>query len=182
MEPQPVKVFVGVLTASLSSVKEVTSLLEQHLGSIDTQSPVLEFDFTDYYEREMGPGLKRIFLGFARLVIPDSLVHLKLFTNRLEQNLAVEGKRTANIDPGYLAPARVVLASTKDFAHRLYLGKGIYGEITLMYQKKDFLTLPWTYPDYRSEAYRQFFRELRQIYMAQLGTPGNMLERKDFPG
>ena len=85
-----------------------------------------------------------------------------------------------NIDPGYLTAARVVLASTKDFAHRLYLGKGIYGEVTLLYQKKDFQALPWTYPDYRSEAYRQFFRELRRVYMAQLAASGSMLEEKNL--
>ena len=98
---------------------------------------------------------------------------IKLSTNRLEQSLSVNGKRTVNIDPGYLTPARVVLASTKDFGHRLYLGRGIYGEVTLMYQKKEFRPLPWTYPDYRSEPYHRFFEELLRVYMAQLASCGN---------
>jgi hypothetical protein len=179
-EPQPVKVFVGILTARPSTLTELRGSLEEQLGPIDAQSQLLEFNFTDYYEPEMGSGLKRMFLGFRRPASPDALVDLKLFTNRVERTLAVNGKRTVNIDPGYLTAARVVLASTKDFAHRLYLGKGIYGEVTLLYQKKDFQALPWTYPDYRSEAYRQFFRELRRVYMAQLAESGSMAGEKDF--
>ena len=173
-EPQPVKVFVGVLTANIHILPELKEALEQKLGPVTLQSEVLDFNYTDYYEAEMGPALKRVFLAFQRLVNPEALVELKLFTNGLEQNLAQNGKRTVNLDPGYLTPARVVLASTKDFGHRLYLGKGIYGEVTLMYQKKDFRALPWTYPDYRSEAYLRFFRELRRVYLAQLDTAQSM--------
>jgi hypothetical protein len=172
-EPQPVKVFVGILSARPSTLTELRSSLEKQLGPVDCESQLLDFTYTDYYEPEMGFGLKRKFWGFGRLAGPDALVDLKLFTNGLEQTLAVNGKRTVNIDPGYLTPARVVLASTKDFGHRIYLGKGIYGEVTLMYQKKGFRPLPWTYPDYRSEAYQQFFRELRGLYMTQLASCGN---------
>ena len=179
-EPQSVKVFVGILLALPSTPPELHALLEDQLGPIDTQSHLLEFDYTNYYEPEMGSGLKRKFLGFGRLASPEALVDLKLFTNRVEQTFAINGRRTVNLDPGYLTAARVVLASTKDFAHRLYLGKGIYGEVTLLYQKKDFRALPWTYPDYRSEAYRQFFRELRRVYMAQLAASGSMLEENNL--
>jgi hypothetical protein len=179
-EPQPVKVFVGILLALPSTLPELHALLEDQLGPIDTQSHLLEFDYTNYYEPEMGSGLKRKLLGFGCLASPEALVELKIFTNRVEQTFAINGRRTVNLDPGYLTAARVVLASTKDFAHRLYLGKGIYGEVTLLYQKKDFRALPWTYPDYRSEAYRQFFRELRRVYMAQLAASGSMLEEKNL--
>jgi hypothetical protein len=172
-EPQPVKVFVGILTAQPSALTELRGSLERQLGPADCESQLLDFAYTDYYEPEMGPGLKRKFWGFGRLAAPDALMDLKLFTNRMEQTLAINGRRTVNIDPGYLTPARVVLASTKDFGHRLYLGKGIYGEVTLMYQKKGFRSLPWTYPDYGSEPYDQFFRELRQVYMTQLASYGN---------
>ena len=169
-DPQPVKVFVGILTHLPSSLPQLRGSLEEHLGPIDYESQLLDFDFTDYYEPEMGSGLKRNFWGFRRLVDPGALVDLKLFTNQLEQTLAVNGKRIVNIDPGYLTAARIVLASTKDFGHRLYLGKGIYGEVTLMYQKKGLRPLPWTYPDYRSEAYHEFFKGLRQVYMTQLAS------------
>lgn len=171
-EPQPVKVFVGVLTAEPSALPQLRGSLEKLLGPVDCESQLLEFDFTNYYEPEMGSGLKRQFWGFRRLAQPESLVDMKLATNRLEQASAANGKRKVNVDPGYLTAARLVLASTKDFGHRLYLGKGIYGEVTLMYQKRGFRPLPWTYPDYRSEAYHRFFRELRQVYVAQLGSAG----------
>jgi hypothetical protein len=180
-EPQPVKFFVGILTAMTPALTELRGSLEEQFGSVDYESKLLEFAYTDYYEPEMGAGLKRKFWGFSRLAVPDVLVDLKLFTNRLEQTLAVNGKRKVNIDPGYLSAARVVLASTKDFAHRLYLGRGIYGEVTLVYQKKDFRALPWTYPDYRSEAYLQYFRELRKVYMAQLTSSGSMSGDSDSP-
>ena len=169
-DPQSVKFFVGILTALPPALTELRGPLEERLGPVDSESDLLDFAYTDYYQPEMGSGLKRKFWGFGRLASPDALVDLKLFTNRVERTLAIDGKRTVNVDPGYLTAARVVLASTKDFAHRLYLGKGIYGEVTLMYQKKDFQALPWTYPDYRSEAYLQYFRELRKVYMAQLAS------------
>jgi hypothetical protein len=169
-QPQPVKVFVGLLTAKPLALPVLNGLLEERFGPVDCESPLLDFAYTDYYEPEMGVELKRKFFGFGRLASPDSLVDLKLFTNQVEQTLAINGRRTVNMDPGYLTPARVVLASTKDFGHRLYLGKGIYGEVTLMYQKKSFLALPWTYPDYRSEVYQRFFKELRRVYMGQLAS------------
>jgi Domain of unknown function (DUF4416) len=180
-DAQPVKFFVGILTALPPALPELRRVLEEQLGPVDSESELLDFAYTDYYEPEMGSGLKRKFWGFGRLASPDALVELKLFTNRAEQTLAIDGKRTVNVDPGYLTAARVVLASTKDFAHRLYLGKGIYGEVTLVYQRKDLQSLPWTYTDYRSEAYLQYFRELRKIYMAQLAASRSMFEGGDFP-
>ena len=179
--PQPVKLFAGLLTARPSALGEVRGRLEERLGPVDTESGWLDFDYTDYYEPEMGAGLKRVLWGFARLDGPEALVDLKLCTNCLEQALAVDGRRVVNIDPGYLAPARVVLASTKDFAHRLYLGKGIYGEVTLMYRRKGFQPLPWTYPDYRSEAYHRFFRELRRLYLGQLASYGSVVNSRSEP-
>lgn len=162
------KLFVGLLTSQLALLLQVYRMLEEKLGSIAISSPVLDFDYTDYYEAEMGAGLKRQFLGFSNLVSPDKLVDIKLFTNDLEQTLAEEGKRRVNLDPGYLTAAKVVLVTTKDFAHRLYLGRGIYGEVTLLFRHRKFEPLPWAYPDYRSEAYQHFFQELRAGYMAQL--------------
>lgn len=166
--PQPVKVFAGILTARPSALAEVRGRLEERLGAVDLESGPLDFDYTDYYQPEMGPGLKRLLWGFTRLDGPEALVDLKLYTNGVERAFSAGGQRTVNIDPGYLAPARVVLASTKDFAHRLYLGQGIYGEVTLMYRRGGFQPLPWTYPDYRSEAYQEFFRGLRRLYLRQL--------------
>ena len=171
-EPQLVKTFVGMLTARLSVMPRVSSLLQERLGPIDIESDTLDFNYTRYYEEEMGPGLKRRFLGFRHLAPPERLVRVKFFTNELEQILAEEGKRLVNLDPGYLTAAKVVLVSTKDHAHRLYLGSGIYGEVTLVYQDRRFQILPWTYPDYRSEVYHKFFKQLRTAYLAQIAIKG----------
>jgi hypothetical protein len=169
-EPQKVKIFVGLLIARLSPLPQVCRLLEEKLGTVDLSSQALDFNYTNYYEAEMGTGLKRVFLGFSDLVTPDKLVDIKLFTNGLEQTLSEGGKRLVNLDPGYLTAAKVVLATTKDYAHRLYLGSSIYGEVTLVFRKKQFQPLAWTYPDYRTEAYHEFFRQLRSKYMRQLAA------------
>jgi len=116
----------------------------------------------------MGAGIKRQFVSFTRLILTEQLPAIKLLTNEIEQDLALNGKRRVNIDPGYLNLAKVVLATTKDYSHRLYLGQGIYGEVTLTYAKGKFNPFPWTYPDYQTQAYRQFFEEIREIYKNQL--------------
>lgn len=171
-EPQLVKTFVGILTGRLSLLSTVNSLLQERLGPISIESDLLEFNYTRYYENEMGPGLKRCFVGFDLLGPPDKLVEVKSFTNDLERTFSEEGKRLVNLDPGYLTAAKVVLASTKDYAHRLYLGGGIYGEVTLVYQDRRFRALPWTYPDYRTEMYHDFFRQLRTGYLSQIASEG----------
>lgn len=169
-EPQQVKIFIGLLIAQLSLLPQVRRLLEENIGTIDLSSPVLDFNYTNYYEAEMGTGLKRVFLGFSDLVIPDRVVNIKLYTNELEQTLSEGGKRLVNLDPGYLTAAKVVLVTTKDYAHRIYLGSGIYGEVTLIFHRKQFQPLAWTYPDYQSEAYYEFFSQLRSKYVMQLAT------------
>ena len=167
-EPKPVKLFVGLLTATLSLLPHIRSSLESDFGPVELESRLIDFDFTRYYEPEMGSGLKRQFWGFQNLIVPGELPEIKLMTNELEKASAVEGRRLVNLDPGYLAAAKVVLATTKDFAHRLYLGQGIYGEITLLFRHGRFEPLPWTYPDYRSEEYYPFFYDLRKLYLSQL--------------
>lgn len=166
--PKPVRFFAGLLTGRLDILPRIYEAMEERLGPIDYTSELIEFNFTNYYEQELGPGLKRQFLSFQNLVSPDKLVEIKLFTNELEQKWSEEGKRLLNIDPGYLNDSRVVLASTKDFSHRIYMGQGIYAEITLLFRHKQFEPLPWTYPDFRDPAYQQVFKALRLKYMEQV--------------
>ena len=122
-----------------------------YFGETDFQSNPMPFTHTDYYQKEFGDGLQRVFISFKKLVSPNVLSKIKVSSNTIEKKLAQKDLRTVNIDPGYLALAKVVLASTKDFYHRIYLDKGIYAEITLLYQQKRFRPLEWTYPDYRSQ-------------------------------
>lgn len=166
--PKPVRLFIGLLTGRLDILPRIYKAMEEKLGPIDYTSELIDFDFTSYYEKELGPGLKRQFLSFQDLISPDRLAEIKCFTNELEQKWSEGENRIINIDPGYLNDSRIVLASTKDFSHRIYLGQGIYAEITLLFQHKHFEPLPWTYPDFRSEAYQIILQELRQRYMKQL--------------
>lgn len=145
--------------------------LEKKFGPIELKSPVIPFNYTDYYEEEIGRDIKRQFLSFQKLIDPGSLAGIKLFTNKLEERLQRERVgpgRPINLDPGYLASSKLVLASTKDYYHRIYLEKGIYAEVTLRYVKGAFEPLPWTYPDYRSKEYIDFFTESRILYTKKL--------------
>ena len=167
-EPGPVKLVISLLAGEPALFAEVKSELCRTLGPIDYESELLPFDHTDYYAAEFGPGLQRQIVTFERLVDPGDLPTIKRQTNNLEWALAEQGKRRVNIDPGYVSLGKLVLASTKDHAHRLYLGQGIYGEGTLVYRQGRFGPWPWTYPDYGSERYCALFDEIRRRYKTQL--------------
>ena len=141
-------------------------------GPIALESPPFPFDQTSYYDATIGPGLRKTFFAFARPADPAALADWKLTTNAWEQEYAaVAGRaepRPLNIDPGYIALGKLVLASTKDFVHRIYLGRGIYAEITLYYSKLRWLHHAWTFPDYRSEAYHDFFTQCREYLHREL--------------
>ena len=169
----PVKLFIGVLVSHSKLIPDVQQRLSDTFGSIDHRSPVIPFDFTDYYEPEMGDIIDRVFFSFERLIEADRLPEIKRQTNQLEEELAPllqSVKRPVNLDPGYIEQAKVILASTKNFYHRIYLGRGIFGEVTMHFKHNAYEFFPWTYPDYQSEAYQGFFLELRQIYRAKLRT------------
>lgn len=165
---QPVKLFASLLAADLALLQETKAALAAALGPIDYESDLLPFNHTDYYEPEFGTHLQRVIVTFQPLVDPGDLPAVKRRTNEMEQASAQDGKRRANIDPGYVSLGKMVLATTKDHAHRLYLGQGIYGEGTLVYQRGAFRPWPWSYPDYASERYCALFLEIRARYKAQL--------------
>src|SRR5262245_12293191 len=173
----PVKLFIGVLTAHGKFIPQVEERLVAAYGPIDHRSDIIPFDFTDYYEPEMGDIIDRIFFSFGRLIEADQLPEIKKQTNQLEAELAphlkVPGspmKRPVNLDPGYIEQAKVILASTKNFYHRIYLGDGIFGEVTMHFRNNTFQFFPWTYPDYQSKDYQEFFLRTRHIYRSQLRT------------
>jgi hypothetical protein len=139
--------------------------LKRRFGRVDFESPEVDFNYTAYYEKEMGAGLKRRFISFSKLVPMQDLYRIKLYTNRLESRFLDSGKRRVNIDPGYLDLAKLVLASTKDYSHRIYLRKGIFAEITLSYRNNSFTPNDWTYPDYRSKEYIDIFNQIRELYV-----------------
>lgn len=186
-----VKLIAGIIASSENIFFKTEEALQRIFGPLDYRSKTIKFDFTDYYQRDMGPDLKRRFVSFERLIDPIALSRIKLITNRLERrlskdinpvrNIVSEGdneisngvksvRRAVNIDPGYITGAKLVLASTKDYSHRIYLEKGIYAEVTLYYKKGSFRYWDWTYPDYKTEDYIRIFNEIRSIYMRQKHT------------
>jgi hypothetical protein len=166
--PQKVELIIGLLSSDTAALARAGDSLRRIFGRTDFESPVMDFTHTRYYEEEMGKGLKRQFLGFEKLYGLKGLYRAKSRTNRLEKRFSRGGKRIVNIDPGYLDLAKVVLFSTKDYSHRIYLDKGIFAESTLFYKDKSFNPWPWTYPDYRTSAYIGIFNRIRDIYKAKL--------------
>ena len=171
----PVKLFIGVLVSHKKLMPEAEHRLTAAYGPIDHRSGVIPFDFTDYYEAEMGDIIDRAFFSFERLIEADQLPEIKRQTNQLEGELAsllvqpgTKVNRPVNLDPGYLEQAKVILASTKNFYHRIYLGGGIFGEVTMHFKNNTYQFFPWTYPDYQSKDYQDFFLRMRQIYRSQL--------------
>lgn len=166
--PSPVKLICGFIFGDDNTVLRTQRLLVRRFGPLDLTSSVMPFCHTRYYEREFGTDLKRQFVSFQRLIWPHQLAAIKRATMTIERTLSCAGRRQVNIDPGYLDLAKLVLASTKDYAHRIYLGQGIYAEITLFYRAGSFRAGEWTYADYCTEAYRQIFGRIRTLYAAQL--------------
>lgn len=171
-EHSPVLLIVGAFSRFPEALLWGRGELERLFGPVALESQRFTFTETDYYAPAMGEELERQFFGFERLISPEQLIEIKLQTNALEGTYAGQGRhavlRPLNLDPGYLSMAKWVLASTKDHAHRIYLGRGIYAEITLRYTAGDFAPWPWTYPDYRRDDYRAFFRQARRLYQGLL--------------
>lgn len=165
-----VKLVVGFIFQKKEILPQALRLLKKRFGKIDFQSQILAFRHTSYYEKEFGKNLKRCFISFQEHIAPDSLAQIKITTKRIEKKLAKNNLRQINIDPGYLTPAKLVLASTKDYRHRIYLNKGIYAEVTLYYQNKTFRAWEWTYPDYKTGEYIAIFNRIREIYVGQVQT------------
>lgn len=167
----PVKLICGVIASRAEAFRKVEEGLVDLYGEVDLSSPAFKFNFTDYYEKQMGKDLKRKFLSFVHLIAPEKLSKIKLETNRMEKEIRKEIKakgRAVNIDPGYLTPSALIVATAKNFAHRIPLQHGIYAHLELLFTKKEIRSLAWTYPDFKTEDYQKYFGEVRRIYLSQL--------------
>ena len=174
-QPLPVKLIVGMLTSIPELLPETEEELTALFGDIDARSEIIPFDWTGYYDKEMGSPLYRRFLGFADLMDATAVAEAKIAANNLESSMAVKYpgvQRPVNLDPGYMEQSKIVLASTKNFFHRILISSGIYAEVTLHYQDKRWKSFPWTFPDYGSEKYHPFFTALRESYRRQLCAAG----------
>lgn len=167
--PDPVKLFASILAGEEALLADAIRELAKRFGAPDYVSEVLSFDYTKYYSAEMGQSLVRRFVSFEGLLRPEELPAIKLETNALEERFSSEGgARRVNIDPGYMAKQHFILATGKGFAHRPYIGRGIYADLTLVYRRETYRPLEWTYPDYRAEQTIGMLNGLRKRYMIQL--------------
>ena len=167
-QPSPVKFFIAVLFEDHSVLNQVLPQLENEFGPIEWTSEEIDFVQTDYY-RDIGEKLKRVFLVFHDLMDPGYLADRKIFTNTIETSTGNDQKpRKINLDPGYFDGGKIVLATTKNFSHRIYIGKGIYAEATIRWEKGDFRPFEYTYPDYASQEYRPALIHIRNLYRSSL--------------
>ena len=169
----PAKLVCGIISSENIIFEKVEEELVAVYGPADLKSLCFPFDLTNYYEGQMGKNLRRRFLSFENLVAPERLSALKLETNALEEKLREQldsSRRVANIDPGILTATSLIMATTKDFSHRIPLAHGIYAHLELLFSKTGVRLLSWTYPDFQQEGYQKFFLEARRIYLRQLRT------------
>ncbi|MBU2490343.1 MAG: DUF4416 family protein [Proteobacteria bacterium] len=164
--PVPAKLVVGALMLDQGLFPDVAKRLVDEFGPVDMASPWFPFLHTGYYESEFGGPLFRRFLAFAEPVEQDALARVKLAANRLEDVYGENGCRRVNLDPGILTAERFVLATGKNFTHRIYLTNGIFADLTLVFGKGTYQPLAWTYPDYREENLIAFLLQVRMKYMA----------------
>lgn len=167
--PLPGKIFLSILSAKWDEFwPELLEILIQKWGKNDYLSEPIAFTQTEYYNAELGTPIFRRILAFKTLVPLDSLAKLKLFTNSLEQKYASQNKRIFNLDPGLITYERLVLATGKNFTHRIYLQEGIFADLTLIYVKGKWQDLPWTFPDYRTTLVKEHLTQIRNIYKEQI--------------
>ncbi len=187
--PPNVKLICGILTADADLLEQARERLDAIFGPVDVADGPWLFDTTAYYTNEMGAGLCRWFVAYTRLVSPGRLAEIKHTTNRLEADLAdqyrtLTCRRPVNLDPGYVALDKLVLATTKNHAHRMYIGDRMYGEVTLRYADRRWQPWPWTYPDYARETYHPFLTRARDALHDQLKADDisdNIEERTSCP-
>ncbi|MDQ7782927.1 MAG: DUF4416 family protein [Desulfomonilaceae bacterium] len=166
--PEPARLIVSILAVDEARLDPVRPKLTEQLGPLEEEIGPLPFDFTSYYDKEMGTGIKRRLWVFSNLVDAADLVEIKLFSNELEQQYSEDGCRAFNLDPGLMTLGNFVLATGKNNAHRIYLGKGIFGDLTLIYRSGTYRPLEWTYPDYADTRLIDILNALREKYKCKL--------------
>jgi hypothetical protein len=165
-EAPPAKLFSALMHRPGYDPEPLLLRLADRYGAVDARCDPFPFG-SSYYESEMGPGLVKFFVSFSTLIPQDRLVRVKRETVGLEDRDADDHGRLCNVDPGMITHYSVVLATTKGYAHRIYLGEGIYAEPELIFRRDSLEALPWTYPDYREAAAQDFFRDVRRLLQRQ---------------
>jgi hypothetical protein len=176
-EPAPVKLITSLFSPGEELIHEAISTMTDLFGPVDWMSPPLFFDRTRYYAREMGWPLHRRFITFQELIPPTDLISVKLETNKIEGEYLDGENRLLNVDPGYISAERLILATGKNYIHRVYLGRGIFADLTLIFKKGTFIPLEWTYRDYSDPEMIETLNQIRETYMNELREKG-LLRKK----
>ncbi len=166
--PEKVKLITAITFSDENILKQAENRLKNQYGKLDYKLEPYQFTHTEYYRDEMGENLKKTFVSFIELIDSANLPDIKIQTNKIEEEFSENQKRRVNIDPGYVDAAKLVLATTKDYSHRIYIAKGIYGDIHLLIHKGKYKPNPWTYPDFREDYVLNFFNDVRKIYLESL--------------
>jgi hypothetical protein len=165
VKQKPVKLVASIIFKEEKYREYAEKRLKKAYGLLEPLEKTLPFDHTDYYYKEFGRPLKRKLVCFRKLLAGEKIPTVKLTTNKIEDSCLIGGKRVVNIDPGYVTDAKLVLLTTKDYTHRVYVGRRIFAESTLFFRDGAFRPWPWTYPDYASQELISYFNEVRKIYM-----------------
>jgi hypothetical protein len=169
----PVKYFAAVAHTPGIDLEHVIKEIETIFSPVEITSPVYDYThFTEYYNQEMGAEITKKFIVFRNVMSPGLLPKMKLAANTLEDKYKIENRRPLNIDPGYISEAKLILATTKNYSHRIYLNSGIFGDLHLMFSHKQFQAMPWTYPDYQTPEMLRFFEGVRERYLQQVKDMG----------
>jgi hypothetical protein len=166
-EPEKVLLLMGILRNPVVSLETIQKRITEACGPLQAWTEEIPFGFTSYYEPEMGNDILRSYCTFTRTISPADLADIKHRTNTIETEFLKNERRMVNLDPGLLTMHSVILASCKDFSHRIYLRDGIFAEVTLLFTKGQFTALPWSYPDYQHPDTVAFFDEQRTRYIQQ---------------
>jgi hypothetical protein len=173
---RPVLLIAAVFSRHVAALEWARARFAAEWGPVVLESPRFEHRETTYYEKSMGPDLQKMFLVGEKLIDPGTLPELKLQANRWEveyRDTHIHPEpRPLNVDPGYLTEAKLVLASTKDRDHRIYLAQGIFAEVTLHFARGQWQTRPWTYPDYQRADYHEFFTRCREYVRGRYKVEG----------
>ncbi|HHS12390.1 MAG TPA: DUF4416 family protein [bacterium] len=165
--PEPVKLIIGILYSDAGRLRGAFEMMEEVFGSVDSVSDIFPFRVSDYYKPEMGARIYRRFASFGELVHPGSLASIKIKTNHIEEELALEGKRKVNLDPGVMDFDKFVLASCKYNGQKIYLDQGVWADLTLRYRKGHFEPYPWSFPDFKRGDYENVFLSIRESFKKQ---------------
>lgn len=174
-KPFPEKLIIAFIYKKEEIYDKTKKILLDKFGAVDFESDKIKFTYTDYYNKEMGPDLNRRFISFKKLIDPGELSLIKVATNEIELQFLYNNtnKRSINIDPGMLSLGKFILATTKNYSHRVYIGNGIFAEVTLKYENKRFVSFEWTYPDYSTQEYIEILEKIRDIYKKQIKIIAN---------